>query len=178
MNRLEEILKDILTYSRTTALQLKEERIHEIVDDVLKIYEEKCRAGSITIQKSYGFTSRILLDKNRVREVVVNLLSNALDAMPGGGTIAISTAEEEFKGQPYITVKIKDTGEGIPTDRLPKIFEPFFTTKISKRGIGLGLSISKKIMEDHGGFITVESKVGMGSGFSLYFPLRPKTRSA
>jgi two-component system cell cycle sensor histidine kinase/response regulator CckA len=67
-------------------------------------------------------------------------------------------------------VRISDTGEGIPEERLNRIFEPFFTTKIAKRGIGLGLPISKKIMEDHGGFITVESTVGKGSTFSLHFP--------
>ncbi len=170
VNRLEEILKDVLTYSKSTALVLKEERIDEVVDDVLQMYEEAGKARSITVEKSYGFVREILIDSNRVREVMINVVSNALDAMADGGTLRVSTALEEVRGRSFVVVTISDTGEGMQAEILPKIFEPFFTTKVAKRGIGLGLSITKKIMEDHEGFIKVRSKEGMGSTFSLYFP--------
>ncbi|HXW68283.1 MAG TPA: HAMP domain-containing sensor histidine kinase [Dissulfurispiraceae bacterium] len=105
-----------------------------------------------------------------MREVVVNIVSNALDAIGHDGTLTVSTGEERVDGISFVTVRISDTGGGIPQDKLDKIFEPFFTTKVSTRGIGLGLSISKRIMEEHGGFIKVESTVGAGTTFTLYFP--------
>jgi len=170
VGNLEEILKDILTYARATTLQLKGNRIHEIVEDVLKAYEDLCKERSIAIINSYNYTAEITIDKNRVREVVVNIVSNALDAIGHDGTLTVSTGQELVDGISFVTVKISDTGEGIPQDKLDKIFEPFFTTKVSTRGIGLGLSISKRIMEEHGGFIKVESTVGTGTAFTLYFP--------
>ncbi len=96
---------------------------------------------------------------------------------PGGGTIAVSTSQEDVEGESFVTVRISDTGEGIPEDLLPKIFEPFFTTQISRKAIGLGLSIGRKIMEEHGGFMKVESKKGAGSIFSLYFPIAPGNKN-
>ncbi|MBZ0157671.1 MAG: PAS domain S-box protein [Alphaproteobacteria bacterium] len=172
VSRLEEILRDVLSYARTTTLQLREYRIHEIIDDVLKMYEERCSQHSVTVRKSYRYADGVVVDKNRAREVIINIVANALDAMPGGGTLTAGTAQEDVEGKPFVTVTISDTGEGIPADRLNKIFEPFFTTKVTEKGVGLGLSISRKIMEDHGGFITVESVAGKGTTFTLYFPQR------
>ena len=94
--------------------------------------------------------------------------------MPGGGTLAVTTSEEVITGVTYATVKVADTGPGIKEEDLSMIFEPFFTTKLGSKKTGLGLSITKKIMEDHGGFVRVESKTGAGSIFSLYFPCMPK----
>jgi PAS domain S-box-containing protein len=170
VSNLEEILKDILNYARTTTLQLNRHRIYEIVDDVLKAYEDLCKERSITIMNSYNYTSDITIDRNRVREVIVNIVSNALDAIGNNGTLTVGTGQEQVDGISYVTVKISDTGEGISLDKLDKIFEPFFTTKVSTRGIGLGLSISKRIMEEHGGFIKVASTIGAGTTFTLYFP--------
>jgi signal transduction histidine kinase len=124
--------------------------------------------------KRYDYISEITVDRNRVREVIVNLISNALDAMPDGGTLSIGTAQKIVHGRPFAAVLVSDTGEGIPQDKMDKIFEPFFTTKVLTRGVGLGLSICKKIMEDHGGFINAESTVGVGSTFILYFPINQK----
>ncbi len=177
VGRLEEILRDVLTYAGTTALQLKAHRIHEIVDNILNIYEDLCRERSITVRKAYADVPEIMIDKNRAGEVIMNLVSNALAAMPAGGTLTVGVAQEQSNGDSFVTVKVSDTGEGIPPDRLQKIFEPFFTTKVSKKGIGLGLSISRKIMEDHGGFITVESTVGKGAAFTLYFPEKRNPRA-
>jgi signal transduction histidine kinase len=174
VSNLEEILKNILSYARAATLQLKGHRIYEILDDVLKAYEDLCKERSITIIRSYNYTSEVTIDKNRVREVVVNLVSNALESIGSNGTLTVSTGQEQIDDISFVTVKISDTGKGIPQDRLDKIFEPFFTTKLSTRGIGLGLSISKRIMEEHGGFIKVESEIGAGAAFILYFPLNRK----
>ncbi len=174
VSRLEGILKDILAFARASALDLKEHNVREIIDDVTKAFELTCTERSVNIIRQYDYTSGITIDRNRVREVIFNLISNALDAMPNGGTVSIGTAQRTIDEKPFVTVSVNDTGEGIPQDILDKIFEPFFTTKVAARGVGLGLSICKKIMEDHGGSMTAESTVGTGSTFTLYFPLDRK----
>jgi signal transduction histidine kinase len=167
---LEKILREVLGYSRVSVPRLEGENIHEMLDVVLKMYEEMLTEHAITIERAYGDVPEIRIDKEQVKEVIGNLVLNAIDAMPDGGTLTVATAKESVNDTLHVTVRISDTGEGIPEERLDRIFEPFFTTKIAKRGIGLGLPISKKIMEDHRGFITVESTVGNGSTFSLHFP--------
>jgi signal transduction histidine kinase len=174
VSRLESILRDVLTFSRETKLKLKWNNINKIIDDVSVMFEEVCTGQSITIHKSDADVPKIRIDKDKVREAIKNLVLNAIDSMPNGGSLTIVTAREMVKGLPYVTVKISDTGEGIPEDKLTMIFEPFFTTKITKKVTGLGLTISKNIVERHGGFIKVVSQVGEGSTFSLYFPYKPK----
>ncbi|MEN8233044.1 MAG: HAMP domain-containing sensor histidine kinase, partial [Thermodesulfobacteriota bacterium] len=106
--------------------------------------------------------------------VISNLISNAIDSMPDGGSLTIATQKEMFKDTPYLNVTITDTGAGIPEDKLSMLFEPFFTTKVLGRGTGLGLPICKRTVENHGGFINFESELGKGSTFSLYFPYKNK----
>ncbi|MGD1076213.1 MAG: PAS domain S-box protein [Thermodesulfovibrionales bacterium] len=171
---LENVLRDVLTYSRASVLRIEEQDIHAVVDAALLIYEEACRAHGIMIRRSYGDVPKISLDKEQVIEVIGNLFLNAIDAMPTGGTLTVATDQALLRDVTYCAIHLMDTGEGITEEILDKIFEPFFTTKVAKRGIGLGLPISKKIVEDHGGFITVSSTVGKGSTFSIYFPCRPK----
>ena len=171
VDSLERILKDVLTYSRVTVPRLENHRVHEAIDDVLMMYQEIFSERSIKIQKSYADVPAIKIDKDQVKEAIINLVANALDAMPGGGTLTITTSIVFVREIAYVSVRIADTGAGIPEDTLGRIFEPFFTTKIAKRGIGLGLPITKKIMEDHGGLIMVESHAGEGTAFSLHFPV-------
>ncbi len=174
VDRLEKILRNVLTYSRSAPLDKEKHNINEIVDESLKTFEETLKEESIHIQKSLNHVPQIQIDKDQVREVIDNLISNAVDAMPDGGNLTISTKKEFANSKDYVTVKVTDTGEGIPEDKLSMIFEPFFTTKAvgHGHGTGLGLPIIKKIMEEHGGFIRIESTVRKGSIFSLYFPYK------
>jgi len=167
---LERILKNVLTYSRETRLALEAHDLNAVVLESLAIYEDKCREQAIDIRVETGSLKKVMVDRIQVKEAVNNLVSNALDAMPEGGTLTVSTLEVTLRNMPYALIQVADTGKGIPQDKVHMIFEPFFTTKILGRGTGLGLPICKKIMEDHGGFIRVESTVGSGSVFSLYFP--------
>jgi PAS domain S-box-containing protein len=171
---LENLLRDVLSFSRNSVPLREEHSIREVVDSVLTVHEQLFREHAISVERSYAEVPEILMDKEQVKEVIVNLLMNAIDAMPGGGKLSITTAREVVRDMSYVTVKIKDTGIGLAEDMADKIFEPFFTTKTAKRGVGLGLPISKKIMEDHGGFISVESKAGEGVALTLHFPLRQK----
>lgn len=172
VRNLENILRNVLTYSRETHLILEDQDINEIIDESLKMHKDLFAKQSIRIGKSFGDIPKIRVDKLQVKETIDNLISNAIDSMPRGGSLTISTKKENLFERTYAIVKISDTGEGIAEDRLGKIFEPFFTTKVLGQGTGLGLSICKKIMEDHGGFIRFESRVSEGSTVSLYFPYK------
>lgn len=172
VDRLEKILKSVLTYSREIRLDLKSHNIVDVVEETLKTFELACQEKNIKIQKNFLEVPDILIDKDRIKEVISNIVSNAIDFMPEGGLLTISVLQESVKDMPYLCIKITDTGVGIPSDKLRLVFEPFFTTKVMEKGTGLGLTISKKIVEDHGGFIKVESTVGKGSTFSIYIPYK------
>jgi signal transduction histidine kinase len=94
--------------------------------------------------------------------------------MPHGGTLTATTEVESLSGKKHVAVKIIDTGVGIPEEKLTMIYEPFFTSKVTKQDTGLGLPITRKIVEGHGGLIRVDSAVGKGSTFALFFPYRAK----
>jgi signal transduction histidine kinase len=104
-----------------------------------------------------------------VRQVLDNLMSNALDAIEGGGQVSVSTHHEGFR----VAIEVADTGAGIAPEMLVRIFDPFFTTKDQGKGSGLGLAISYTLAEALGGALTVESKQGVGSRFRLWIPRRP-----
>ena len=174
VSRLEKILMNVLTYSREDHLNLEYHNINKIIDEALMMYGDKFKEKSIQLSKSLIDVPKIMIDKPQVIETISNLISNAMDSMPDGGSLTIATQKEMFKDAPYLDVKITDTGAGIPEDKLSMIFEPFFTTKVLGRGTGLGLPICKRTVEDHGGFINFESELGKGSTFSLYFPYKNK----
>jgi signal transduction histidine kinase len=175
VSRLEEVLKDILNFAKASAPELKEHSVVELVDEVSKVFEPTCVERFINIVKRYDYISEITVDRNRVREVIVNLISNALDAMPDGGTLSIGTAQKIVHGRPFAAVLVSDTGEGIPQDRMDKIFEPFFTTKVLTRGVGLGLSICKKIME---GLLMQRVRwVQAARSLSIFLLTRKKTKT-
>ncbi|MCK5512466.1 MAG: PAS domain S-box protein, partial [Thermodesulfovibrionia bacterium] len=174
VDRLEGVLKNVLSFSREVSPHLEEYSIHEIVDTVITMNEVILREKSITIQKSFHDVPKVRIDKAQVHEALENIILNAIDSMPKGGSLRISIDKEVRKGNPYVYVKIQDSGMGIPQEELDLIYEPFYTTKMAEKGTGLGLSITKKIVEDHGGFIKTESTVGKGATFGLYFPCKLK----
>jgi two-component system sensor histidine kinase HydH len=123
----------------------------------------------VTIKEAYGDDLPLVpLDANQMQQVFMNLFLNALEAMPAGGTLTVEVhGMNSQKG--WIQIEVKDTGKGIEPDHLTKIFDPFFTTK--SKGLGLGLAITQKIMEGHGGTIGVESLSERGSTFILRLPV-------
>lgn len=124
------------------------------------------RGNNLKVVKELHSTSNILCVEHEIREVIINLLSNAMDAMENGGTLTVKTYDVDSKS----VVEINDTGSGIPEEIKEEIFEPFYSTKGAK-GTGLGLSIVKEIVEEHSGKVLLESKVGEGSNFKLYFDI-------
>ncbi len=174
VDRLEKILNNVLLISKGVELAKEPHDIHMLLDEVLRLYEFLCRERSIIVTRTYRLAQpHILIDAERVREAVMNVVANAIDSMARGGGLLVSTGEENVGGQSFVDIAIRDSGEGIPEEQLKMIFEPFFTTKGPQRGTGLGLVLAKKVVEEHGGFIRVKSKVGEGTTLNLLFPAGP-----
>jgi signal transduction histidine kinase len=170
--RLEEILKDVLVFSDKAFFKREMRDINRIIDDTLAPYEARCKKTLIAIDKILKDVPSVYIDDRQVKVAIGNIVSNALDAMPDGGTLTVTTNVEPLSGKNYVAVRITDTGVGISEERIRMIYEPFFTTKREKQVTGLGLPIARKIVEGHGGLIKVDSTVGKGSGFTLFFPYR------
>ncbi|MBI5556265.1 MAG: PAS domain S-box protein [Deltaproteobacteria bacterium] len=169
--RLEKILSNVLVISEGVPLAPDYHDIHVLLDEVLQSYEVLCAERAITVTKSYGLAApHVFVDRGHVREVIMNVVGNGIDAMPGGGALYVGTADETVDGRSFVAVTIEDSGEGIPEEQLKMIFEPFFTTKGPRKGTGLGLALVKKVLEDHGGSVRVKSRVGGGTRLDLLFP--------
>jgi len=146
--------------------------LHQLVEDVLEMVEprrlefEKNKSAAITISADLGEVATVAADAVELREALVNLIFNAMDAMPRGGNIQVKTAQEDS----FAILSVSDTGQGIPEEIIAKIFNPFFTTKPSK-GSGLGLSMTQSIIAKHGGIINVKSTVGKGTTFYVRLPI-------
>ena len=167
--RLTNVLMKLLDFSRMD--EPKKERIElgEVVDDTVLFMEHhltRFKNVAINVERDKR-PAHVVIDKIHVQQVLVNLMNNAAQAMPQGGTIHIKSGAE--KGYGFIT--ITDEGEGIADEILEKIFEPFFTTKPKGEGTGLGLSLSKRLVEANNGRIEVTTQKDEGSTFTLLFPL-------
>jgi two-component system NtrC family sensor kinase len=170
VDRLENILRDVLRFSRQTKPNLKRTPLTGAVKATLATFSGICEERSITCEADFGTELPVLMDEELLKQAANNLMSNAVDAMPRGGRLTIRTAGERVHNITYAALHVSDTGPGIPEDNLAYIFEPFYTTKIAERGTGLGLSISRKIIEEMGGFIKARNDEGGGATVSLYFP--------
>ena len=120
----------------------------------------------------------IWADRQHLRQVLLNLFTNAGDAMPNGGELTVRVRTAELPDhRPGVVIEVADTGSGIPADILPRVTEPFFTTKAEGKGTGLGLAICKRIVDQHGGILAIESRVGAGTTIRITLPVRPEPPS-
>ncbi len=175
VTRLEKILRDVLTFSREPKYKSEYQELNGVINESLRTYENICAEQSIRIEIIKDETlQEVFIDRDQVKQAIINLISNAIDVMPDGGELKIHTSMEELNAVNYVTVEVADTGCGIPEEELTMIFEPFYSSKEIGAGTGLGLSICKKIMDEHNGLIRVESKLGKGTSFKLLFPYQSK----
>lgn len=171
VDRLERILRDVLTFSQESKCDVKYQEINTIIEESLLAFSAVCNDQSVQVNYELDRSlPGILIDKDQVRLAVNNLISNAIDVMPEGGQLTVKTYMKELSHIEYVAVEVKDTGPGLPRDVLHMIFEPFFTTKEIGAGTGLGLSICKKIMDEHNGLIFVDSESSKGTSFKMLFP--------
>ncbi|MCK4993566.1 MAG: hypothetical protein KAS13_00795 [Candidatus Omnitrophica bacterium] len=160
------VVTNILTYSRPIQLIYNRADINKIIGDTMHIVHLQNRACHIELIKNYDKSiPEILMDNKQIKQVIINLLSNSIQAMPDGGKLTIETS---LKPQ-EVEIKIIDTGAGIQPQDLERIFTPFFTTKA--RGVGLGLSIVSNIVRKHGGFVEVDSVLDEGTSFTVRLPI-------
>lgn len=167
-NRTKEIVLGLKNFSRLDEQDFKMADVHDGIDSTLTLLNNKFK-GRITVHKDYATIPRIECLPGKLNQVFMNLLNNALDAMPEIGEIFISTKEEEGE---MLRISIRDTGAGMKEEVLEHIFEPFFTTKDVGAGTGLGLSISYGIIQQHKGEITATSTLGEGSEFIIRIPMK------
>lgn len=167
VSNLNNILTNMLFFARPHRPSMKIVNLREIIEESLNMLSALIETRNVTIEKNL-FDSFISCDTELLKQVMMNLIVNALQAMPDEGTIKVSMIYDESHDNEVLIVEITDTGIGIKKEFLEKIFDPFFSTK--DRGTGLGLTIASNIMQSLGGFIKVRSEEGKGSTFSLYFP--------
>jgi signal transduction histidine kinase len=143
--------------------------VRQIVENAAQLVRHHCDISNVKLETRYTETEITLLcDENQIKQALIALFVNAVEAMPGGGTITVESGRSQ-NGE-GVNISVADNGAGIAEGDLPFIFEPFFTTKKEVRGVGLGLSVAYGIVERHGGKITVVSSVGKGTTFMLNFP--------
>jgi two-component system, NtrC family, sensor kinase len=168
VSQISELVVNLKNFSRLDRSAEVGFNLHEGIDSTLLIARHLLK-GRIEVRKNYGDIPSILCSPSQINQVVLNLVTNAAQAIAENGTITISTARHD---QRTVRIDVADTGTGIAAEILPKIFDPFFTTKEIGSGTGLGLSIAHKIVKQHGGRIEVRSEVGRGSCFTILLPLR------
>ena len=167
INRLDYIVTQFLQAIRPSPPQLKPVSLNEIVEKTLALLRPELDNRELAVkEKLAARLPEAPLDAAQIQQVLVNLIKNAMQAMTKGGTLTLRTGE----GSEGVWVSVADTGGGIPQEQINRIFDPFYTTK--KKGNGLGLMIVQRIVRAHGGRVELESQVGRGSTFSIWFPLR------
>ena len=183
------LVQQILSFARGSDGTRSPVQIRQILSEVVRVARQTFpRSIEISLNLATIELWSILADATQLHQVLMNLMVNARDAMPNGGTLTVATEnlvlDENYARMnidarigPYVVVTISDTGTGIPPEILARIFEPFFTTKTPEQGTGLGLSTTLGIVKSHGGFVTVYSEIAQGTQFKIYFPAEVSSES-
>lgn len=175
VDRCTEITRNLLDFARMRDPVIQGLEVNKLIEDMARLVEKEAKLKNITLIRRYNPELPMLFsDGPQLRQVILNLLMNARDAVGQDGAITITTRGEEDG----VVIVIEDTGCGIPPGNLAKIFNPFFTTKPPGKGTGLGLSLCHGIIQRLAGNITAASQVGQGSRFTIRLPFHPPARSA
>ncbi|HEY4886390.1 MAG TPA: ATP-binding protein [Myxococcales bacterium] len=173
VDRLTGITEEYLRFARLPKPQVQRADVNDTVRDLLDFVRPELEAGGVRVTASLSpGLPRVLADVAQLRQLLLNLLRNAREAMPSGGSLHLATRSDEG----LVSLEIQDTGQGISPERMERIFDPFFTTKA--RGTGLGLAMAQEIAQEHGGQLLCESVVGEGAVFTLRLPAAPLLEQA
>jgi len=168
ISRLEKILAEMLDFAKPLRLYLEPTLIHDVIETCLEIMDVKIKEKNITVKKKYSKgISWVMIDRDKLEQAIINVLLNSVEALLPGGEIGILLKKEMTNGD-SIRIEITDNGPGIGEEDLPYVFDPFFSNK--KKGTGLGLSNTKKIIEAHGGAVSISARRQPGMHFSLSIP--------
>jgi signal transduction histidine kinase len=180
VDRICGLITDLLSFARPSKPNVAPEDMSDVVDGIARILESQAKEKGVEITREFAPNlPKIWIDREQMKQVFMNLILNAIQAMKDGGSIVVSTRlyarEQAGETAQFVQVEIRDTGVGISEDNIEHIFDPFFTNKDG--GSGLGLSISHQIVQEHGGYITVESKLGTGTAFFVNLPVGKPLRA-
>jgi signal transduction histidine kinase len=168
--RAQKIVRNLLDFARESSIESGAIRAEDIVEETLQLASNQIKLAKVKVRGEVDHNlPPVYGDRQQLTQVFLNMVLNALDAMPDGGTLAISISDT--RDRDFVAVEFTDTGSGIPEQELKSIFDPFYTTKPNSKGTGLGLAVSLGIIKQHGGDIRVRSQVGEGSTFTVLLPV-------
>ncbi|MGE5592926.1 MAG: ATP-binding protein [Betaproteobacteria bacterium] len=180
VDRLDQLVERLLGFARPRESDMQYVDIHDVLDRMVSLVGLKAKQARVEIVRRYQpDLPRVFADPEKLQQAFLNIMLNAIDAMPHGGILVVATATcggHEGAAGSKVRIDFRDTGVGIPADQLDKVFTPFFTTR--EGGTGLGLAIARRVVSEHGGEITVESRPGVGSAFSVFLPITRETLPA
>jgi signal transduction histidine kinase len=168
IQRVSRFAESFLEFSRPLELSFQKTDIRRLIEEVLDLVMAKALKEHIEIVRDYQATPELFVDPEFIKTCLYNVILNAFQAMPGGGKLFIRTTGKEER----FLLAIEDTGVGVPEEIVEKIFDPFFTTK--SKGLGLGLALTKRVVEEHRGKVEFRSTAGRGSTFTMIFPVERK----
>jgi signal transduction histidine kinase len=165
IDRLDRVIKALLDFGRPAAPTKRPVAVAQVLEDVALFSRTFATRARVKVVERYDHSvSEVMADPEQLKQVFVNLISNAVQAMSEGGTLTIETGQENG----FVFIRFSDTGAGIPSDVLGKVFDPFVSTRDD--GTGLGLTIVHRIVDDHDGHLEVTSEAGIGSAFTVWLP--------
>jgi len=166
IRRLNEIIEDFLSFSRSRRLEFRDYSVRDVLFKLVSLIEEEAKTKGVSIKlQSIDSVNPVPMDVDKLRQAFLNIIKNAMESIPGEGAISISV---EPSGSDWISIKITDTGSGLTPEETERIFDPEYTTK--EKGLGLGLPIAHEIVRGHGGRILVQSEPGSGTTFDVRLP--------
>ncbi len=170
--RARSVVRRLLDFARQSESLRVRADLNEVIEDVAALTNHLLESSNINFEMKLGKNLPwVLIDRDQIKQVVLNLLHNALHAMPEGGELSLRTKTRQRNKKKWLTMAVQDNGKGISANDLARIFEPFFTTKADDGGTGLGLSVSYGIVTDHDGFIEVDSAPNEGACFTVWLPI-------
>lgn len=165
LKRIESIITEFLVLAKPQATHYEKNDVAKVMQETVDLLSVQATMHNIQIEATYEPVPPVYCDSKQLKQVFINMLKNAIEVMPKGGTITVSVQHVDER----VRIAIRDQGCGIPKEKIKKIGEPFYTTK--ERGTGLGLMVSYKIIKEHQGRIDVESEVGVGTTFYITLPI-------
>ena len=177
IDRITRVIESMLAFSRPSQVSLAEHSTADLIEEAIMLTQPRLKSKRIEVTRNFHEQAQVKVDKQKILQVLVNLINNATDVLPEQGRIHIATGLRWMEGsgngsQPrhYAVIEIRDNGPGIPAGVRGRLFDPFFTTKEFGKGTGLGLTVVKGIIEEHHGIISAESREGKGTTFTILLP--------
>jgi signal transduction histidine kinase len=166
-HRMSAMIDEILEFTSGGTPRLRRRRVtvDDLVAKLQRLLEKDLAERGVAFRSDLGFHGAVVVDADRMVRALLNIATNAVDAMPSGGTLTVRSRARNG----HVELEMLDTGHGIAPELMPRVFEPFFTHG-KPRGVGLGMAITRKIVEDHGGWIGLSSRVGEGTCFTVALP--------